>query len=112
VEAGSEQFDERAGEQHAERAQSTHDHHQQSTGDVRELARFFGVLRREIARERGDECRRQRAFGEQIACEVGDAVADAVGVERSARAEQPAQYAFANESGDTANGDAGGDDAG
>ena len=64
------------------------------------LGCFLAALLRQRLGEDGDKGRRQRAFGEQVAREIGDAEAEQEGVVDEAGAEQAGHDDFAQESGD------------
>ena len=104
-------MDQHGRQQNAQHAQAAHQHHDGRSDQVRQQRGVLLPLGGEVVGEGRDKRGRKRAFGEQIAGEVGDAEPEQKGVGGLARAKQaghddfahkPAQPAQQNRPGDHA----------
>ena len=96
------QVDQLRSEDHAQRADCAYDNNERCRHQVRQASGGFLAAVGEIFGEGGNERARQRAFGKQIAGQVGDAEAQHEGVIDQAGSEQAGHDAFAQEAGDAA----------
>ena len=95
--AGRQQMHQRGRENHSQRAQRAHDDDQRRGHQIRQARGFFLAAVRQILGEDGDERARKRAFGEQIARQIGNAEAEHERVVDQPRAEQPRHHALAHQ---------------
>ena len=87
-------------EDDAQHAKHADDQDQRGSDQIGKHRRFFSPFLRQRLREDGDERRGKRAFGEQIASEIGNAEAQQERVVDEPGAEQPRHHHFAHQSGD------------
>ena len=97
-----EQLDQLRAPNHTRRADRAHGQQQDGGHKVREVGSLPLSLGGQVGGEGGDKGGRQRALGEQIACEVGNAKADDKRVIGHAGAEQPGHGDLTSQSGEAA----------
>ncbi len=95
-------LDQRLGEDDAEHHEDAGDDDERVDDVVAQPPGGLLAVGRQLPRERRHERGAHRAFGEQIAHEVGNAERDVVGVHRVARAEERRQHLFADDAEDAA----------
>ena len=112
VESFGQQVDERGAEDDSQNAEHADDENQRGGDQVGKNGGFLAALLRQGLAEDGDEGGRERAFGEQVAREIGDAEAQQEGVVDEAGPEQAGHHDFAQQARDAGHGHGHGDDAG